>query len=322
MKVGNVNIEKPVYLAPMEDVTDIPFRKICKNFGADVLVTEFISSDALIRNIQKTLDKMKIFDYEHPIGIQIYGHDHDTMVEAAKIVETLKPDFIDLNFGCPVKKIVKRGAGAAMLKTPDKLVSIANDVVKAVNIPVTVKTRIGWDTKSINIVDIAMRLNDAGIQSLTIHARTREQMYGGEADWSFIKQVTSIPNLKIYIVGNGDITTPVQAKEKFEKYGVDGIMIGRGAIGAPWIFRNIKEYLQTGQLLPEPTTQEKVKIAIEHLKENVKHYGERIGGLLMRRHYAQYFKGLSNFRPTKIKLLQSADYQENVEILQYIANTW
>jgi len=322
MKFGSIDIDRPVYLAPMEDVTDIPFRKLCKKFGADIMITEFVSSDALIRNVQKTIDKMKILDYERPIGVQIYGHDHDTMVEAAKIVETVKPDFIDLNFGCPVKKIVKRGAGSAMLKTPDLLVKIAKDVAKAVKIPVTVKTRIGWSENSINIVDVVKRLQDTGIKVITIHARTREQMYSGKADWSIFEKITAIPNLKTYIVGNGDITSPESALEKFEKYKIDGIMIGRGAIGAPWIFRNVAKYIREGILLQEPSVKEKVAIAKEHLNENVKFYGERIGVLLMRRHYVNYFKGLPNFRETKIKLLTSPSLEENINLLDFIAEKW
>lgn len=322
MKFGSIDINRPVYLAPMEDVTDIPFRKLCKKFGADIMITEFVSSDALIRNVQKTIDKMKILDYERPIGIQIYGHDHDTMVEAAKIVETVKPDFIDLNFGCPVKKIVKRGAGSAMLKTPDLLVKITEDVAKAVKVPVTVKTRIGWNQSSINIVDVVKRLQDTGIKVITIHARTREQMYSGKADWSIFEKITSIPNLKTYIVGNGDITSPESAHEKFEKYNIDGIMIGRGAIGAPWIFRNVAKYIREGILLPEPSVKEKVAIAKEHLNENVKFYGERVGVLLMRRHYVNYFKGLPNFRETKIKLLTSPSLEENINLLDFIGEKW
>jgi tRNA-dihydrouridine synthase B len=322
MKFGNIDIERPVYLAPMEDVTDIPFRKMCKRFGADIMITEFVSSDALIRNVKKTIDKMKILDYERPIGIQIYGHDHDTMVEAAKIVETVKPDFIDLNFGCPVKKIVKRGAGSAMLKTPDLLVKISESIAKAVKTPVTVKTRIGWDNDNINIVEVVKRLQDTGIKVVTIHARTRNQMYTGNADWSIFEKIMAIPNLKTYIVGNGDINSPESAIEKFEKYKVDGIMIGRGAIGAPWIFQHVKKYIKEGILLPEPSTKEKVSIAKEHLIENVKFYGERVGVLLMRRHYANYFKGLPNFRETKIKLLTSPSFTENLEILDFIAEKW
>jgi len=322
MKFGNIDIDKPVYLAPMEDVTDIPFRKLCKKFGADIMITEFVSSDALIRNVKKTMDKMTVLDYERPIGVQIYGHDYDTMVEAAKIVESVNPDFIDLNFGCPVKKIVRRGAGSAMLKTPELLVKIAKGVADAVKVPVTVKTRIGWDKNSVNIVEVVKMLQDTGIKVITVHARTREQMYSGQADWSIISKVTAIPGLHTYIVGNGDIDSAESAAERFEKFGVDGIMIGRAAIGAPWIFKNVKEYLIKGNLLPEPTTAEKVSIAIEHLNENVNFYGERVGVLLMRRHYAKYFKGLDNFRDTKIKLLTSPSYEENLNILRYIAERW
>ncbi len=322
MKFGHIDIDQPVYLAPMEDVTDIPFRKLCKRFGADIMITEFVSSDALVRNVQRTMEKMKILDYERPIGIQIYGHDYDTMVEAARIVERVNPDFIDLNFGCPVKKIVRRGAGSAMLKTPDLLIKIAKGVAQAVQVPVTVKTRIGWDSHSVNITEIVKRLQDTGIKVITIHARTREQMYAGKADWSVIAEITALPNLKTYIVGNGDIISAEDAKEKFDRYGVDGIMIGRGAIGAPWIFRSVKKYLKEGILLPEPSLTEKVSVAIEHLNENVNFYGERVGVLLMRRHYAKYFKGLDNFRETKIKLLTSPSYKENLEILHYIADRW
>jgi len=319
--------DKPLFLAPMEDVTDTTFRYICKMMGGvDVVFTEFVSSDGLVYNAKKSFKKLQIFDHERPIGIQIYGNIPERMVEAAKMVEEAQPDFIDINFGCPVKKVVNRGAGSGMMKNVPLMVEITEKVVKAVKIPVTVKTRLGWDENSKNILEIALRLQDVGIQGLTIHGRTRSQMYTGIADWTLIGEVKHHPQISIPIIGNGDITTPLIAKEKFQQYGVDGIMIGRGSIGKPWIFKHIKHYLETGELLSEPTMEEKIDIIKKHLMKSVEDKGEYGGILTMRRHYVQYFKGLLNSRPLRIKLLTSVDLHENIKILneiyeRYVSNS-
>lgn len=322
MQIGKFNIKNPIFLAPMEDVTDIPFRQLCKSLGADVLVTEFVSSDALIRNVKNNIEKMVFAEQERPIGIQIYGHDIPTMVEAAKIVEIQKPDFIDLNFGCPVKKVVRRGAGAGMLQDIPKMIEMTSQIVKAVSVPVTVKTRIGWDEKSIDLIEMVKKLQDTGIQFLTLHFRTRQQMYTGKADWSWMKKIDNDTNISLPIVGNGDIIDGKTAKEKFENYNISGIMIGRAAIGNPWIFKSIKTYLETNQFLPEPSLSQKINIATKQLENNVAYYGERVGVKLMRRHFVQYFKGIQNFRKTKIKLLRNDDLEGNKEILQFIAENF
>jgi len=322
MKIGTYTIENPVFLAPMEDVTDEPFRLICQSFGADVVITEFISSDALIRNVKKNIEKMAFSETEHPIGIQIYGHDIPTMVEAAKIVEQQQPDFIDLNFGCPVKKVVRRGAGAGILKDIPKMIDMTTQIVKAVSIPVSVKTRIGWNDEMIDLIEMVKQLQDTGIQFLTLHFRTRQQMYTGKADWSWMEKISKVKEITIPIVGNGDITDYQTAKEKFENYPVKGIMVGRAAIGNPWVFSSIKAFLKNNKTLQPPSLKEKVDVTIRHLEENVKYYGERIGVKLMRRHYVQYFKGIQNFRQTKIKLLQSDSFEENKEILKFIAQNF
>ena len=322
MKVGKYTIKKPVFLAPMENVTDMPFRQLCKSFGADVLVTEFVSSDALIRNVKSNVEKMTFTEQERPIGIQIYGHDIPTMVEAAKIVETKKPDFIDLNFGCPVKKVVRRGAGAGILQDIPKMIEMTSQVVKAVSVPVSVKTRIGWDDKSINLITMVKELQDTGIQFLTLHFRTRQQMYTGKADWTWMEKIDKESSITIPIIGNGDIAGAEDAAAKFTNYNVSGIMLGRSVIGNPWIFKSVKTYLNKNILLPQPTLTEKIWIATKQLENNVAYYGERIGVKLMRRHFVQYFKGLKNFRQTKIKLLQSDSFEENKKILKLIAETY
>jgi len=322
MKIGNYTIENPVFLAPMEDVTDEPFRLLCQSFGADVLITEFVSSDALIRNVKNNVEKMAFSEAEHPIGIQIYGHDIPTMVEAAKIVEQQQPDFIDLNFGCPVKKVVRRGAGAGMLKDMPKMIDMTTQIVKAVSIPVSVKTRIGWNDETIDLIEMVKQLQDTGIQFLTLHFRTRQQMYTGKADWSWMEKISKVNEITIPIVGNGDVVDYQTAKEKLEDYSVKGIMVGRAAIGNPWVFSAIKAFLKDNKISQAPSLNEKVAVAIRHLEENVKYYGERIGVKLMRRHYVQYFKGIQNFRQTKIKLLQSDDFEENKEILKFIAKNF
>lgn len=319
MKIGSIDLgDKPIFLAPMESVTDVPFRYICKKYGADFVYTEFVSSDGLVRNAQKTIKKLTIYDFERPIAIQIYGHIPEAMVEAAKIAEESKPDVIDINFGCPVKKIANRGAGAGMLRNVPLMVEITEKVVKAVKIPVTVKTRLGWDENSKNILDVAIRLQDVGIQALTIHGRTRMQMFKGKADWTLIGEVKNHPKIHIPIIGNGDITTPEEAKQAFDNYGVDGIMIGRGAIGRPWIFRDIKHYIKTGQLLPLPSISEIVELARMHFLKSLEYKGLPVGIYEMRRHFVNYFKGLPNFKDFKVKLVTSTNPDEILLLLEEI----
>ncbi len=317
MNFANLLLDKyPLFLAPMEDVTDSTFRYICKHTGGvDVMTTEFVSSDGLVYNTKKSLKKLILYKYERPIGIQIYGHVPERMVEAAQIAESFHPDFIDINFGCPVKKIANRGAGSGMLKNIPLLIDITKKVVEAVHIPVTVKTRLGWDENSKNILSLAMMLQDVGIQGLTIHGRTRNQMYTGEADWTLIGEVKSNPHITIPIIGNGDITTPIKAKEMFDKYKVDGVMIGRGSIGNPWLFSHIKHYFNTGELLPEPTIEDKVTLVKKHLIKSVEDKGEYGGIITMRRHYVQYFKNLNNSKELRLKLLTSTTVSENLCIL-------
>ena len=313
---------RPVVLAPMEDVTDLTFRYICKGFGADMMYTEFISSDGLIRDAAKTLAKMRIFDYERPIGIQIYGHIPEAMVEAAVRAQEAGPDFIDINFGCPVNKIARRGAGSGMMRFPDKMVEITKSVVDAVKLPVTVKTRLGWDDDSKIIVELAERLQDAGIEALTIHGRTRAQMYKGQADWTLIGKVKSNHRMRIPIIGNGDITTPQQAKDAFDRYGVDAVMIGRASFGHPWIFREVKHFLETGEILKPMSVSERVDLAKRHLAKSLEFKGEKVGILEMRRHLSCYFKGLDNFRETRLKLVTSTDPQELFSLLDHINEIW
>ena len=306
----------------MEDVTDISFRYICKDFGADLMYTEFISSDGLIRDAAKTLAKMRIYDYERPIGIQIYGHIPEALVEAAVRAEAAGPDFIDINFGCPVNKIAKRGAGSGMMRYPDKMVEITRSVVDAVKLPVTVKTRLGWDDESKIIVELAERLQDVGIEALTVHGRTRAQLYKGEADWTLIGEIKRNPRMHIPIIGNGDITTPEKALEAFEKYGVDGIMIGRASFGHPWIFREVKHFLATGETLPPMSVAERVALAGKHLAKSLEVKGSRVGVLEMRRHLSCYFKGLDNFKETRLKLVTLNDPSELYALLDFINETW
>jgi nifR3 family TIM-barrel protein len=306
----------------MEDVTDISFRYICKGFGADLMFTEFISSDGLIRDAAKTIAKMRLYDYERPIGIQIYGHLPDAMVEAAVRAEAAGPDLIDINFGCPVNKIARRGAGSGMMREPDKMVEITRRVVEAVKLPVTVKTRLGWDDESKIIVPLAERLQDAGIAALTIHGRTRCQLYKGEADWTLIGEVKNNPRMHIPIIGNGDITTPEQAKEAFDRYGVDAIMVGRASFGHPWIFREIRHYLDTGEKLPPMSVAERVVLAKRHLAKSLEVKGPKVGILEMRRHLSCYFKGLDNFKETRLKLVTLTDPDELYATLDYIGEHW
>ncbi len=306
MKIGNLQLrEHPLLLAPMEDVTDPSFRLLCKKYGADLMYTEFVSADALIRSIEKTQRKLKIFDEERPVAIQLYGKDIEAMVEAAKIAEEANPELIDLNFGCPVKKIATKGAGSGMLRDIPKMVEMTRQVVEAVKLPVTVKTRLGWDDESKIIVDVAEQLQDVGIQALTIHGRTRSQMYNGEADWTLIGEVKNNPRMTIPIIGNGDITNPQKAADYLNNYGVDALMIGRATIGRPWIFKEVRHYLDTGELLNPPSIPEHVDMIREHLNNSIEWLGERRGILHMRRHLAVTFKGLRDFRDLKIQMLRA-----------------
>lgn len=318
VKIGNINLgEFPVLLAPMEDVSDPPFRRLCKQHGADMLYSEFISSEGLIRDAIKSRQKLDIFDYERPVGIQIFGGDEEAMALSAKIVATVNPDLVDINFGCPVKKVVSKGAGAGVLKDIDLMVRLTKAVVNSTSLPVTVKTRLGWDEQSINIEEVAERLQDVGISALTIHARTRSQMYKGHSDWSYIAKVKNNQRIVIPIFGNGDIDSAEKALEYRNKYGVDGIMIGRAAIGYPWIFEEIKHYFATGQLLSPPTMADRVEAARNHLLWSVEWKGERQGVLEMRRHYANYFKGIPNFKPYRQQLVTLDSVEEILKVLNF-----
>ena len=319
MKIGNITFEPmPVFLAPMEDVTDIGFRLLCKRFGASMVYTEFVSAEALIRSVKCSIDKLTIRDEERPVGIQLYGRDVEAMVEAAKIVEQVHPDLIDLNFGCPVKKVAGKGAGAGMLRNIPLMLDITREVVKAVNVPVTVKTRLGWDAGSIIIGDLAEQLQDCGISALTIHGRTRSQMYTGTADWEPIAEVKRNPRMRIPVIGNGDITSPEEAKRAFEQYGVDAVMVGRATFGRPWIFREIRRFLDG--LDPDPAMDFSWKLDVleEQLRINVERIDEYRGILHTRRHLAAspIFKGIPNFRPTRIAILRAERMDELMAILE------
>ena len=313
MKIGSIDLgERPILLAPMEDVTDIAFRLLCKQFGADMVYTEFISSDALVRFVNKTTQKLTISEEERPVAMQIYGREVEPMVEAAKIVEAAHPDILDINFGCPVKKVAGKGAGAGMLQNIPKMLEITKAVVDAVNIPVTVKTRLGWDHDSKIIVDLAEQLQDCGIAALTIHGRTRSQMYTGEADWTLIGEVKNNPRMHIPIIGNGDVTTPQQVKDYFDRYGVDAIMIGRASFGRPWIFKEVKHYLETGEELPPLTFEWRMDVLREQVKQSIERLDERRGIIHVRRHLAAspLFKGIPNFRDTRIAMLRANTQEE------------
>lgn len=323
MIVGGKDVgERPLILAPMEEVTNPPFRKFCKRYGADWLYSEFVSADALVRSIDKTVRKLTIEDTERPVTIQIYGRFIDSMVEAAKMVEEVKPDFIDINFGCPVKRVAGKGAGAGMLRDVPLMVEMARQIVQAVHIPVTAKTRLGWDCENIIIDDVAERLQDIGISALAIHGRTRSQMYKGEADWEPIARVKENPRIKIPIIGNGDIDSPEKAKEAFERYGVDGVMIGRATIGKPWIFEQIKHYLATGEILPELSVQEQVEIIKEQILLSMEWLDEVRGLFHMRRHMACMFKGLPHFRDLRIQMLQAPNIQVLWEVFDKIVERY
>ena len=321
MNIGTITFDKyPVFLAPMEDVTDISFRLLCKEFGADMVYTEFISSDALIRHVNKTKDKLEVSEDERPVAMQIYGKEVEPMVEAARICEEAKPDLLDLNFGCPVKKVAGKGAGAGMLRNPELMLEIVKNVVKAVSIPVTVKTRLGWDNDSKIIVDLAERLQDCGIAALTIHGRTRAQMYTGEADWTLIGEVKNNPRIHIPIIGNGDITSPELCKLAFDKYGVDAVMIGRGSIGAPWIFKEVKHYLNTGEQPEKESFEYYLNILKRQVLQSIDRLDERRGILHSRRHIAvsPLFKGIPDFKPTKIAMLRANTVGELFDIMDNI----
>jgi nifR3 family TIM-barrel protein len=319
LRIGKVEIEKhPLLLAPMEDLSDLPFRYVCKKYGADLMYTEFISSDGLIRHGAKSVRKLEIFDYERPIGIQLYGHLVEPMVEATRMAEKARPDLIDINFGCPVKKIARRGAGAGMLRNIPLMVKMTKAIVQQTRLPVTVKTRLGWDDQNKNILEVALRLQDAGIKALSIHGRTGTQLYRGQADWSLIGEVKNHPDIEIPIIGNGDITGPEIAAERFAQYDVDAIMIGRATVGKPWIFREIKHYLETGGKLPPPDLREKVSLARMHFQKSLEWKGEPRGILEMRRHFSNYFKGLPDFKEIRLKLVTSLDVDEINDILDRI----
>ena len=325
MKIGNIEFGKyPIFLAPMEDVTDAAFRLLCKRFGVDMVYTEFVSSDALIRDVNSTVRKLQVYDKERPVAIQIYGNEVEPMVEAAKRVELAKPDILDINFGCPVKKVARKGCGAGMLQNIPKLLEITKAVVDAVNIPVTVKTRLGWDENSKCIVELAEQLQDCGIAALTVHGRTRAQMYTGDADWTLIGKIKENPRMHIPIIGNGDVKTPERAKECFDKYGVDAVMIGRASFGQPWIFRDVKHYLEHGEPAVPFTFSECMDILREQVKDSVEWLGERPGILHVRRHLAAtpLLKGLTDFRPLRIEMLRCEKMDELMAILDRIVEIY
>ena len=319
IKIGKIELpDHPLLLAPMEDVSDPPFRRLCKMHGADMMYSEFISSEGLIRDAMKSKMKLDIFDYERPVGIQIFGGDEEAMALSAKIVEAVQPDLVDINFGCPVKKVVSKGAGAGVLKDIDLMVRLTEAVIKSTSLPVTVKTRLGWDDESINIDEVAERLQDIGVQALTVHARTRAQMYKGHSDWTHIERIHNNPRIKIPIFGNGDIDSAVKAKEYKERFGLDGMMIGRAAIGYPWIFNEIKHYLATGDFLAPPTMSDRLEAAKNHLIWSMDWKGERVGIVEMRRHYTNYFKGIHGFKAHRQRLVTEDDPAQLMKIFEEI----
>ena len=312
VKIGNIELgEFPLLLAPMEDVSDPPFRALCKEHGADVVYTEFISSEGLIRNAVKSTMKLDIYEKERPVGIQIFGANLDSMLQSVDIVEQTKPDIIDINFGCPVKKVVCKGAGAGILKDIDKMEMLTREMAKRTKLPLTVKTRLGWDEKTIKIVEVAERIQDAGAQAITIHGRTRAQMYKGFADWSLIADVKNNPRMKIPVFGNGDVNSPEKAMEMRDKYGLDGAMIGRASIGNPWFFNQVKHFFKTKKHLPEPSINERIEMAKKHLTMAIKWKGEKLGVLETRRHYSNYFKGIQDFKKYRT-IMVTSDYSENI----------
>lgn len=313
VKIGNIEIgEFPLLLAPMEDVSDPPFRALCKAYGADLMFTEFISSEGLIRDAAKSVKKLDIFDQERPIGIQIFGAEIDSMKRATELATAAKPDLIDINYGCPVKKVVGKGAGAAILCDVPKMEKLTAEIVKSTHLPVTVKTRLGWDENTRYVVEVAERLQDVGIQAISIHGRTRKQMYKGDADWTLIGEVKNNPRMHIPVFGNGDVRTPERVREVKEQYNVDGVMIGRASIGYPWIFNEMKHHLKTGEYLAPPTIEDRVAACLSHLNRSVEWKGERLGILEMRRHYSSYFKGIPNIKETRLKLVT----EDSLEVLK------
>ncbi|MBT1706701.1 tRNA dihydrouridine synthase DusB [Fulvivirgaceae bacterium PWU5] len=322
-KIGQIELgEFPLLLAPMEDVSDPPFRAVCKENGADLMYTEFISSEGLIRDAAKSRQKLDIFEYERPIGIQLFGGDIGNMVQSAEIAAAARPDLIDINYGCPVKAVACRGAGAALLQDIPKMVRMTAEIVKCTSLPVTVKTRLGWDESTKNILEVAERLQDIGIQALSVHGRTRVQMYKGEADWTLIGKIKENPRIHIPIFGNGDIDSPEKALEYKNRYGVDGVMIGRAAIGYPWIFREIKEYLRTGQMAPPPTMAERVQATKKHFEFSIRWKGDRLGVFEMRRHYTNYFKSIPDFKPFRMRLVEAPTEADVMAILDEVADTY
>lgn len=322
IKIGNISLPSfPLLLAPMEDVSDPPFRAVCKKNGADLMFTEFISSEGLIRDAIKSRQKLDIFDEERPVGIQIFGGDEEALALSARIVETVQPDLLDINFGCPVKKVVCKGAGAAVLKDVDLMVRLTKAVIASTHLPVTVKTRLGWDHSSINILEVAERLQDIGIQALSIHGRTRSQLYKGEADWTWIAKVKENPRIHIPIFGNGDIDSPEKALEYKNRYGVDGIMIGRAAIGNPWFFREVKHFFATGEKLAPPTMEEKLTVIRQHLRASIAWKGEKLGIFEMRRHYANYLKGIPHIKSLRTQLVTLGTLSEIEAVLDEAAKT-
>lgn len=320
VKIRDIELgEFPLLLAPMEDVSDPPFRALCKQNGADLMYTEFISSEGLIRDAAKSVQKLDIYEYERPIGIQIFGYEIESMKQSAVIIEQTKPDIIDINYGCPVKKVACKGAGAGILQDIPKMVKMTEEIVKSTKLPVTVKTRLGWDESSKFIVDVAERLQDVGIEAISIHGRTRKQMYKGEADWSLIADVKNNPRMKIPVFGNGDIDTPEKAVEYRKRYGIDGIMIGRASIGYPWIFNEIKHFMNTGEHLAKPTIKDRVDAAMKHLEMSVEWKGEILAIAEMKRHYTNYFKGIAHFKEHRTKLVTSFELNEIKDTLNFIA---
>ncbi len=323
VKIGHIDLgDFPLLLAPMEDVSDPPFRAVCKEGGADLMYTEFISSEGLIRDAAKSRQKLDIFEYERPIGIQLFGGDIENMVQSAEIATEVNPDLIDINYGCPVKAVACKGAGAALLQDIPKMVKMTEQIVKCTSLPVTVKTRLGWDDKTKNVVEVAERLQDIGIKALTIHGRTRVQMYKGSADWTLISQIKENPRMHIPIFGNGDIDSPEKAVEYKNRYGVDGIMIGRAAIGYPWIFNEIKHFIKSGQKLAPPTMEERVRATKKHVEFSVRWKGDRLGIFEMRRHYSNYFKGIPDFKPFRTRLVEVDNLADVMSILDEVVATY
>jgi tRNA-dihydrouridine synthase B len=323
VKIGELQLgEFPLLLAPMEDVSDPPFRAVCKAGGADLMYTEFISSEGLIRNAAKSRQKLDIFEYERPIGIQLFGGDIGNMVGSAEIATAANPDLIDINYGCPVKAVACRGAGAALLQDIPKMVKMTEEIVKCTHLPVTVKTRLGWDDRTKNVTEVAERLQDIGIKALTIHGRTRVQMYKGEADWTLIGEIKNNPRIHIPIFGNGDIDSPQKAREYKDRFGVDGIMIGRASVGSPWVFREIKHFLRTGEVLPGPDVPERVQVCRAHVEFSIRWKGDRLGVFEMRRHYSNYFKSIPDFKPYRTRLVEANTASEVYSILDEVSDVF